>query len=267
MTNDSNNSVLVMGEAGVRTITLHRPQVLNAFDGNLAAALNEALQDADQDESVGCIVITGAGRAFCSGQDLAEYAGRLDTDEPLDLESRLRDEYNPIIARIRTMEKPVIASVNGAAAGAGCSLALACDLRVAGESASFIQAFINIGLVPDCGSTFMLPRLVGVARAMELTFTGRRVPAAEALEMGLVNRVVPDKELPAETGRFARQLAAGPPRAIGLTKRMINDAWTTDLQAQLELEARLQTLAMRTDDHREGLSAFLEKRAPRFGTQ
>jgi len=262
--NESDNSILVENESGVRTITLHRPDVLNAFNAGLLAALGEAVREAGEDEAVRCVLLTGAGRAFCSGQDLAEYAGHLDSDAPIDLESRLRDEYNPIIVMIRTMEKPVIASVNGVAAGAGCSLALACDLRIAGESASFIQAFINVGLVPDCGSTFMLPRLVGVSRAMELTFTGRKVTAAEALEMGLVSRVVPDKELSGEAMRFAQQLAYMPTRAVGLTKRMINAAWTADLQAQLELEARLQTPAALTDDHREGVRAFLEKRRPRF---
>ena len=165
------------------------------------------------------------------------------------------------------MEKPVVASVNGVAAGAGCSLALACDLRIASESASFIEAFINVGLVPDCGSTFMLPRLVGVSRAMELTFTGRRVKALEALEMGLANRVVPDKELPGEAVGFTQQPASMPTRAIGLTKRIINAAWTADLETQLELEARLQTPATRTDDHREGVQVFLEKRRSHFRGQ
>ncbi|MBN2563586.1 MAG: enoyl-CoA hydratase/isomerase family protein [Phycisphaerae bacterium] len=261
---ERNDTVLVKSDGGVRTITLHRPDVLNAFNAELLAALGQAVCEADEDQTVRCVLLTGAGRAFCSGQDLAEYAGRFDSDDPIELEPRLRGQYNPIIARIRTMEKPVVASVNGVAAGAGCSLALACDLRIAGESASFIQAFINVGLVPDCGSTFMLPRLVGVSRAMELTLTGRRVTASEALGMGLVNRVVPDKELPGEAHRFTQQLAAAPTRAIGLTKRMINAAWTADLQAQLELEARLQTPATRTDDHREGLRAFLEKRRPHF---
>jgi 2-(1,2-epoxy-1,2-dihydrophenyl)acetyl-CoA isomerase len=162
------------------------------------------------------------------------------------------------------MEKPVVASVNGVAAGAGCSLALACDLRIAAESASFIQAFVNVGLVPDCGSTFMLPRLVGVSRAMELTFMGRRVHAEEALEIGLVNRIVPDGELPAETKNLTRELATLPTRAIGLMKRAINAAWTADLETQLDLEASLQTPASQTHDHREGIQAFLEKRRPRF---
>ncbi len=261
---DDDQVVLVRDEGGVRTITLNRPDVLNAFNGDLLTALAQAVREADTDQAVRCLLVTGAGRAFCSGQDLAEYAGRLDSDEPIDLEQRLRDQYNPIIAGIRAMEKPVVASVNGVAAGAGCSLALACDLRIAAESASFIEAFVKVGLVPDCGSTFMLPRLVGMSRAMELAFTGRRVKAAEALRLGLVNQVVPDEELPAEAMRLGQQLAGLPTRAIGLTKRMMNAAWTADLPAQLELEAKLQTPATQTDDHREGVRAFLEKRRPSF---
>lgn len=259
--------VLLKNEGGVRTITLNRPEVLNAFSGDLLAMLGRAVRGAAEDKAIRCLVITGAGRAFCSGQDLAEYAGRLESSDPIDLEKRLRDEYNPIITSIRTMEKPVIASVNGVAAGAGCSLALACDMRIAAESASFIEAFIKVGLVPDCASTFMLPRLVGISRAMELAITGRKVPAAEAVELGLVNRVVPDKELLAETMKLAEQLARLPTRAIGLTKRAINAAWTSELKPQLELEAKLQALATLTDDHREGVRAFLEKRRPHFTGQ
>ncbi|UCE60410.1 MAG: enoyl-CoA hydratase/isomerase family protein [Phycisphaerales bacterium] len=260
----NSQTILLQNCESVRTITLNRPNVLNAFNEELATALVEALRDAGQDESVRCLMITGAGRAFCSGQDLVEYADRLDGDKPIELEERLRDKYNPIILAIRTMEKPVLASVNGVAAGAGCSLALACDLRIASASASFIEAFINIGVVPDCGSTFMLPRLVGVSRAMELSFTGRRVLAQEALQIGLVNQVVADDELPGEAMNLAQKLASLPTRAIGMTKQAINTSWTADLDAQIELEARLQTPATRTQDHREGVHAFVEKRPPKF---
>lgn len=263
MTND-NRLVLAEDQAGVRTIILNRPDVLNAFNADLSAALGTAVREAAEDTSVRCLVITGAGRAFCSGQDLGEYTDRLDSNDPIELEQRLRDSYNPIMATIRMMEKPVIASVNGAAAGAGCSLALACDMRIAAESASFIQAFIHLGLVPDCGSTFMLPRLVGLSQAMELAVTGRKVQAPEALRLGLVGRVVPDDKLSAEVMKFAEKLAGMPTRAIGLTKRLINAAWATDLESQLELEAQLQTPATRTRDHREGLRAFFEKRPPHF---
>jgi 2-(1,2-epoxy-1,2-dihydrophenyl)acetyl-CoA isomerase len=211
------DDVLVANKSGVQTITLHRPDVLNAFDEGLLVALAAAIREAESEENVRCVVITGAGRAFCSGQDLAELADSYRKNEPIDLERRLREMYNPIIVCIRAMEKPVVAAVNGVAAGAGCSLALACDLRIAAESASFMEAFINVGLVPDCASTFMLPRLVGISRAMELAFTGRRVSAPEALQIGLVNQVVPDSELTTETTKLAEKLASLPTRAIGLT--------------------------------------------------
>ena len=185
-------------------------------------------------------------------------------DQPLELGSHLRATYNPLILKIRTLEKPVIASVNGVAAGAGCSLALACDIRIAAESASFIEAFIKVGLVPDSGSTFMLPRLIGVSRAMEMAFTGRKIKTDEALRIGLVNQVVPDDQLAQETAALARKLADLPTRAIGLTKRAINAAWRADLETQLDYEAMLQTTAGQTQDHREGVTAFLEKRRPTF---
>jgi 2-(1,2-epoxy-1,2-dihydrophenyl)acetyl-CoA isomerase len=258
------NVLQIRDEAGVRTLTLNRPDVLNAFNDDLLAALGKAVRDAEKDKTVRCLVITGAGRGFSAGQDLADVSARYKSDSPTELGAHLRERYNPIISKIRTLEKPVIASVNGVAAGAGCSLALACDMRIAAESASFIEAFINVGLVPDSGSTFMLPRLVGVARAMELAVTGRKVKADEALQIGLVNCVVPDAELAIETMKLAQQLAALPTRAIGLTKRAINAAWSNDLDSQLDYEAMLQTTAGQTRDHREGIAAFLEKRRPNF---
>ncbi len=261
---DSNAPILIENEGGVRTITFNRPDVLNAFDEAMLVLLGKAVREAAKDKSVRCVVIAAAGRAFCSGQDLAEVADRYESDEPLELGVRLRESYNPIIQKIRTMEKPVIASVNGVAAGAGCSFALACDLRIAGESASFIEAFVNVGLVPDCGSTFTLPRLVGVARAMEMCATGRKVKAEEAERIGLVNRVVADADLNAETAKLASKLAVLPTKAIGLTKRAINAAWSADLDSQLDYEAMLQTTAGQTHDHREGVTAFLQKRRPSF---
>jgi 2-(1,2-epoxy-1,2-dihydrophenyl)acetyl-CoA isomerase len=254
----------VSDATGVRTITLNRPDVLNAFNSSMLKALGKAARDAAKDKSVRCVVITGAGRAFCSGQDLAEVADRYKSDEPLELGAHLRDYYNPMIATLRTMEKPVVAATNGVAAGAGFSLALACDLRIAGESASFIDSFINVGLIPDSGGTFTLPRLVGVARAMEIAVTGRKVKSDEALSLGLVTRVVPDAELASATTELAQKLAAMPTKAIGLTKRAINESWNADLVDQLDYEAMLQTTAGRTHDHREGVVAFLEKRKPSF---
>jgi 2-(1,2-epoxy-1,2-dihydrophenyl)acetyl-CoA isomerase len=257
-------TIQIGNDGGVRTITLNRPDVLNAFNTVMLEELNKAMRDAERDKAVRCVVITGAGRGFSAGQDLADVADRYKSAQPLELGAHIRKHYNPLIAKIRAMEKPVIAAVNGVAAGAGCSLALACDLRIAGQSASFIEAFVNVGLVPDSGSTFFLPRLIGVARAMEMAMTGRRVKAEEALQIGLVNRVVADAELAGEAAQFGQQLAGLPPRAIGLTKRAINAAWSADLEQQLDYEAMLQTTAGQTQDHREGVAAFLEKRPPNF---
>ncbi len=264
---DATSKLLIENDGAVRTLRLHRPDSLNALDNELLSALGKAVADAEKDKSVRCVVITGAGRGFCSGQDLADVGARSQSDEPLELGAHLRDRYNPLITRLRTMEKPVLAAVNGVAAGAGCSLALACDIRVASESASFIEAFIHVGLVPDSGSTFMLPRLIGLARAMEMACTGRKVTAAEALQIGLVNQVVPDDQLAEATKKLAQKLAALPTRAIGLTKRAFNAAWNADLEAQLDYEAMLQTTAGQTRDHREGVAAFLEKRPPHFTGQ
>lgn len=257
-------TIHIADDGGVRTITLNRPDKLNAFNENLLATLGKAVRNAEKEKSVRCLVITGAGRAFCSGQDLADVADRYQSDEPIELGSHLRNLYNPMIARLRTMEKPVIGAINGVAAGAGCSVALACDFRIAAESASFIQAFINVGLVPDSGSTFFLPRLIGASRALEMACTGRKIKADEALRIGLVNQVVPDGELATAAKEMATRLATLPPRGIALTKRLMNQAWTADLETQLEFEAQCQTTAGKTHDHREGVTAFLEKRKPEF---
>lgn len=256
--------VIVTDDGGVRTIMLNRPEVLNALNEALADALAVALRAAQADRVVRCLVLTGAGRAFCSGQDLAEVTDRARSGNPLNLAERIREFYNPVVMLLRTIEKPVIASVNGVAAGGGCGLALACDMRIAAESASFIEAFVHVGLVPDCACTFMLPRLVGVSRAMELAFTGRKVKAREALEIGLVNRVVPDADLPGATMELARKLACMPTRAIGLAKRAINAAWSADLETQLAYEAELQGIAETTADYKEGVAAFIEKRTAVF---
>lgn len=256
--------LLVENEGSVRMLRLNRPDVMNSFNNELLAALGKAVRDAEKDASVRCLIITGSGRGFTAGQDLADVADRYKSDAPIELGAHLREKYNAIITKIRTMEKAVIAAVNGAAAGAGASLALACDMRIAAESASFIEAFVHVGLAPDCGSTFFLPRLVGVSRAFEIAITGRKVKADEALHIGLVNRVVPDADLLIESMKLAQQLAALPPRAIGLTKRAMNRAWSAELEDQLDYEAMLQTVAGQTRDHREGVAAFLEKRKPVF---
>lgn len=246
------------------TITLNRPDVLNAFNDQLTTELGEALKAAERDPAVRVIVITGAGRAFSSGQDLGDLKEKYVPGYVPHLGDDLRKRYNPIIKRIRDMEKPVIAAVNGVAAGAGCSLALACDLRIASDQASFIEVFINVGLIPDSGSTFMLPRLVGLGKAMELCMTGQKVDAPEALRLGLVNQVVAAAELNEAIAKLAGRLAGLPSRAIALTKRLLNQSFQNDLDAQLEAEAYDQETAGKTADHYEGVVAFLEKRKPQF---
>ncbi len=248
----------------VRTITLDRPDTFNAFSDRLSRELLAALKGAAKDADVRVVVLTGAGKAFSSGQDLAELKERYVPGYVPELSADLRNRYNPIIRQICTMEKPVIAAVNGVAAGAGCSLALACDMRIASEHATFVEVFAQVGLIPDSGSSFILPRLIGHARAMELCCTGRKVDAAEALALGLVNRVVPADDLLPETAKLAGRLARMPARAIALTKRLFHAAQTNDLETHLEAEAFAQETAGRTRDHMEGVMAFLEKRKPEF---
>ena len=242
----------------VQTITLNRPDVLNAFNGAMHEALASALEEARSAE-VRAVVITGAGRGFCVGQDLTEFR-----DDPGDIGERLRGTYHPNILAIRKLEKPVIAAVNGAAAGAGLSLACACDVRIAADSATFVPAFINIGLVPDSGGTFFVRRLLGYARAFEWLASGRRLTAAEAQAWGLVSEVVETEALAGRAAALAEELAALPTRGIGMTKRLLDHAETATLEEQLEREAQLQSAATRTEDFREGVAAFLEKRPPRF---
>ena len=257
-------TLIVEPSGGVCTITLNRPDVLNAFNEALTSELQESLKSAERDAGTRAIVITGAGRAFSSGQDLADLKTRYVPGYVPSLGEDLHRRYNPIIRRIREMEKPVIAAVNGVAAGAGCSLALACDMRIAADQASFIEVFVNVGLIPDSGSTFMLPRLVGLGRAMELCCTGRKVDAPEALQIGLVNQVVPSDQLAEAAKKLAGRLASLPGSAIALTKRLLNQSLECDLNRQLELEAYAQETAAKTKDHYEGVVAFLEKRKPAF---
>jgi 2-(1,2-epoxy-1,2-dihydrophenyl)acetyl-CoA isomerase len=245
-------------DGAVLTITLNRPDVLNAFNADLHRALSAALTDAQADD-VRAVVITGAGRGFCVGQDLTEFR-----EAPGDIGERLRGNYHPNILALRKLEKPVLAAVNGSAAGAGLSFACACDLRLAAASATFVPAFINIGLVPDSGGTYFVRRLLGTARAFEWMTSGRRLSAVEALEWGLVSEVVEDEKLAERAAERAAELAAMPTRGIGLTKRLFDHAEHATLEEQLELEAQLQTAATQTADFREGVDAFLEKREPRF---
>ena len=247
----------------VATITLDRPEALNALTVPVKVALREALERLAVDRAVRAVILTGAGRAFCAGQDLAEREGP--DAAPLDVE--LRERYNPIILAIRAMGQPVIAAVNGVAAGAGASIAFACDLRIAAEDARFVLAFGRIGLVPDSGATWFLPRLVGQARAAELALVGDPIPADEALRIGLVSRVVPNDELLTEARALADRIAAGAPMAVALTKGALERAASIDLETALEGEAKLQGIAGASADHAEGLAAFREKRAPRFTGQ
>lgn len=252
-------TVLTEDRGGVRVVTLNRPEVLNAFDAKLGEELLDALTKAEADAGVRCIVLTGAGRAFCSGADLRGH-----TPGETSLGAMLRSRYNRIILRLRTMEKPVIAAVNGVAAGAGCNLALAADLRVASDRASFIEVFTRVGLIPDSGGTWLLPRFVGVGRALEMMFFAEPIDAAAAERLGLVNRVVSQDDLLPRTLEWAARLAEGPTRAYGLIKRGVDRALALDLRAALEYEAHLQEIAGRSDDHREGVAAFLEKRPPSY---
>ncbi|MDT8304653.1 MAG: enoyl-CoA hydratase-related protein [Anaerolineae bacterium] len=248
-------------EDGVATVILNRPDRLNAFNDQMIAETAEAVRAAGRDNSVRCIVVTGAGRAFSSGQDLTDFQSRGDS---VSIGEHLRHGYNRLIARIVALEKPIIGAINGVAAGAGMGVALACDLRLAADTASFIQAFSKVGLIPDSGSTWMLPRLVGYARAYEMAVMAEPVDAAKALQWGLVNDVVPAAQLPEVTQAWARRLAQGPTRAFGLTKRAMQRATALTLAEALEYEAMLQEVAGRTADHREGVTAFLEKRPPHY---
>jgi 2-(1,2-epoxy-1,2-dihydrophenyl)acetyl-CoA isomerase len=246
--------------AGVATITLDRPDALNSLTVGLKTELLGAFRAVARDRVVRAVVLTGAGRAFCAGQDLRE---RLEPDAaPLAVE--LRDWYNPLVLAMRRLEKPILGAINGVAAGAGASLAFACDLRIAADTASFVLAFGRVGLVPDSGATWLLPRLVGAARAAELALLDTPVTAADAERWGLVSRVVPGDALLAEAQAMAAGIASGAPRALALTKRALNRSADLDLDAALEYEAYLQGIAGRTADHAEGVAAFLEKRSPRF---
>jgi len=247
-------TVEVGDQAGVRTIRLSRPESLNAFNRQLHDELAEALRAAERDPNTRAIVLTGAGRAFCVGQDLKEV--NRGSDGTARLSGMLRSHYNVLIKRLRTIEKPIIAGVNGVAAGAGLSLALACDMRLASDGATFVTAFSAIGLVPDSGAFYFLPRLVGWPKAMELMLTSERVSADEALKLGLVNQVLAADEFEAGVQRFAAQLASGPSLAYGLIKRGLYRSTFSDLDTMLEVEAQYQEIAGRSEDFHEASRLF-----------
>jgi 2-(1,2-epoxy-1,2-dihydrophenyl)acetyl-CoA isomerase len=258
-------TVNVRREQGAVTIELNRPQALNAWNAQLGADLLAAVRAVAADETVRAVVITGAGRGFSSGADLRDVGGGLTTpDGRPDTYRTLTERYHPIMKAIREMPKPVLASVNGPAVGIGCSLALCCDLIVAAQSAYFLLAFVNIGLVPDGGSSLFVPTRVGMARAMELSMLGERLPAERALEWGLINRVVADEQLAGETAELAARLASGPTLSYAGAKRQLNNWLYARMDEQLELEARLQQESAGSADFIEGATAFAQRRAPRF---
>ncbi len=256
-----NQTILYETENGVATLTLNRPERLNAFTDQMMQETVSALKQAAKDEAIRAILMTGAGRGFCAGQDLESFQGPLPDER---FYKHLIEYYQPMIALLRSVEKPIIAAVNGIAAGAGVSLALACDLRVMAKNASFLQAFSNIGLVPDSGSTWFLVRQIGYSRAFELAIEGERIPAQRCLELGLVNRVVEAEDLMSEARAWAEKLAQRATLAIGLTKRAMNRAMSSTLLEAIEYEAHLQQIASESQDFAEGVQAFMEKRPPVF---
>jgi len=245
---------------GVCRITLNRPTVFNSFNKTMALQLQDVLDDCAVNPEIRSVLITGEGKAFCAGQDLAEA---MDPEGP-ELRTIVRDHYNPIIIKIRELEKPVIAAVNGVAAGAGANIALACDIIVAKKSASFIQAFSKIGLIPDSGGTYFLPRLVGMQKAMALMMTGDKVSADEAERMNMIYKVFEEESFEEEAMKLAENLAAMPTRGLGLTKKAVNLGLFNSLEDQLDVEESLQTEAGETDDFTEGVNAFIQKRPAVF---
>ena len=256
--------VLTAASDGVLTLTLNRPDVLNSFNLAMAEALLAALHRAKEDHAIRAVLLTASGRAFCAGQDLAEVLPAADGGPMPDLGDVVRRQYNPIIRAIRSLEKPVVCAVNGVAAGAGANIAFACDITIAAEHATFIQSFARIGLIPDSGGTYLLPRLIGLQRAAALTMLGDKLDAARAKEWGLVFDVVPGAMLMESATGIAGRLASMPTRGLGLAKRAFNAGFGNDLETQLALEEDLQRQAGQTADYAEGVRAFVEKRTPTF---
>ena len=251
-------------QKGVLWIRLNRPDKLNAFNEQMGIDLLDALKEGERSESARCIVITGEGKAFSAGEDLNTNREVYSSGKTPMLGEVLRRKYNPIVSRIRKMDKPIIGAINGTTAGAGLGLALACDLRAASDKATFHEAFIKVGLAPDSGTSFWLTRILGLGRAMEVAMLGEAIPAGMALNLGLVNWVFPDAEFIGEVTKIAERLAAGPTRALALTKRALNRAIVVDMDSALEYEAYLQEIAGKSKDHVEGVTAFFERRKASF---
>jgi 2-(1,2-epoxy-1,2-dihydrophenyl)acetyl-CoA isomerase len=249
---------------GIAIITLNRPDRSNAFDDGMIAEMHEALKTVEREGEIRCVVLTGSGKNFCAGQDLGALLERYNSPDRVHFRDHLLQSYNQMVVRIRTMAKPFIAAINGAAAGAGLGLACACDLRHAAENAKFRMAFIGIALSPDSATSFLLPRIIGLGRAAEMALTNEPIDAHQAHAYGLVNRIFPPEELLPKTLEFAKELAHAPTKSIGLTKRAFNRSMFADLEGALDYEAYLQEIAGQTQDHREGVRAFLEKRAPAY---
>jgi len=260
----SSETVKTETKNSVLWIRFNRPDVLNAFNEQMGVELHESLKQGEKDTKVRAIVLTGEGRAFSVGEDLNTNRGMYEGGKPVLLGEVLRNKYNPIVARIRRMDKPVLAAINGVTAGAGLGLALACDLRAASEKATFHEAFIKVGLAPDSGTSFWLTRILGLAKAMEVVMLGEPIDATMALHLGLVNWVFQAEKFQAEVEKIAERLASGPTKAIALSKRALNRAIVVDLDSALEYETYLQEIAGKSRDHVEGVRAFFEKRQPRF---
>ena len=255
-------TLLTTLEAATLTISFNRPERANALNFEMIAALRAALEQAATDSQTRCVVLTGAGASFCAGHDITEMLAV--QGQHISYREHLEETYNPLILQIRRLEKPVVAAVNGPVAGAGLGVALACDMRVASETALFTVGFTGIGLVPDSAVSLLLPALIGLGRATEFTFTNRPINSVQALEWGLVNQVVPEYKLAEVAAKLAAELAAGPTGAYGLTKRLFNQNVLPNLEEALEFEGKLQEVASKSKDHIEGVKAFLEKRKPSF---
>lgn len=253
-------NILFEIQSGVAKITLNRPDKLNSFNRAMSLELISALEQAESDDSVRAILLTGAGRGFCAGQDLSEAVG----DDAYEIEDIIEKQYNPIVKLLRGIEKPIVCAVNGVAAGAGANIAFACDITIASSDAKFIQSFAAIGLIPDTGGTFYLPRMIGMQNAAALMMTGDRVTADKAKELGLIYDIAPAEKLDENTTELAQKLALMPTKGIGLTKRALNESMSNSFDEQLNLEQKLQKEASESYDYNEGVSAFLEKRKPNF---